>query len=380
MHIFDKIRFVLLHRYAILKRKKEVAAERDYEERRVINDLDQQSFVAKLSKKEIKAVIATWGQIHDLSISTFKEYELFKSICGFDCRFLSHQIYLPIVARLLNDYKITQLLEHKSLLGYLVPGLLRTPKCYIRVFNHEFYDDKMHQISVEEAVDICGTLDEFVIKDSSSTSGGESFKIVSLFGKSKIEKKAFLKDFFQSKTKDIVIQERLKQHHSMIKYNSSSINTLRITTLYLNGVCNCLSVILRMGQQGMTVDNCGAGGILVGVSENGELSEVGYDNHLNRFYGVNGVVFKNQKIDQLPKIIAMVIENHVNQYSLCKLIGWDICIDVNNEPVVVEINSSQPGIFFEQICTGPIFGNRTQEVIDYCNSRDFFYNRALARY
>lgn len=53
-----------------------------------------------------------------------------------------------------------------------------------------------------------------------------------------------------------------------------------------------------------------------------------------------------------------------------QFIGWDVCFNEKNEPVIIELNSSQPGVFGEQICTGPIFGVRTQEVIDYCKRKD----------
>lgn len=47
------------------------------------------------------------------------------------------------------------------------------------------------------------------------------------------------------------------------------------------------------------------------------------------------------------------------------MIGLDICLDENNEPVLIEVNLLEPGILYEQLCTGPIFGERTNEVLDY---------------
>ena len=41
------------------------------------------------------------------------------------------------------------------------------------------------------------------------------------------------------------------------------------------------------------------------------------------------------------------------------------------EAVVLELNSSQPGVICEQLISGPIFGDRTQEVIDYCKTKEF---------
>jgi len=130
----------------------------------------------------------------------------------------------------------------------------------------------------------------------------------------------------------------------------------------------------------MKVDNWGAGGIIVGVTMNGQLNDFGYDIQLNKFYEYNGITFKYEKISQIPSLLEKIEEAHKNQFSLCKFIGWDICFNHDNEPIIIELNSSQPGVIGEQLCTGPIFGDRTQEVIDYCNKKEFNYNKALFRY
>ena len=61
-------------------------------------------------------------------------------------------------------------------------------------------------------------------------------------------------------------------------------------------------------------------------------------------------------------------------------IGWDICFNEQNEPIVIELNSSQPGVIGEQLCTGPIFGDRTHEVLDYCSKKEFKYQRSVFTY
>ena len=48
------------------------------------------------------------------------------------------------------------------------------------------------------------------------------------------------------------------------------------------------------------------------------------------------------------------------------IVGWDVALDSNDNPLLIEVNIGGPGILYEQLCTGPIFGERTQEVIEYC--------------
>ena len=176
---------------------------------------------------------------------------------------------------------------------------------------------------------------------------------------------------------DFVVQQFISQHSSFARFNTSSLNTLRVTSLYLNGKFSTLSIALRMGQPGMAIDNWGGGGLIVGVNVDGSLFEKGYDNNFKPFKSHNGVVFKSTILSQIPSLLELLKELHSTNFSLCKLIGWDITYDESNEPVIIELNSSQPGLIAEQACTGPIFGDRTEEVVQYCARKHEFYNRSL---
>lgn len=291
---------------------------------------------------------------------------------------MSHYFYLPIIAHKLNNYRYTKIFEHKSLQGHIVKGELKSPYCYVRCIDQEYYDNDMNQLSRQQAIDACMSYDVLIVKDSLDSSGGQSVEKLIL---SEVkDKRQEVERILNERKRDFVIQECIKQHSSMAKFNESSINTLRVTTLYLNGVFTVCSIILRFGKKGMKVDNWGAGGIIVGVGLDGKVNDYGYDIQLNKFYEYNDVTFKNEFIMQIPSLLGKVEDTHKNQFSLCKFIGWDICFNQDNEPIIIELNSSQPGVIGEQLCTGPIFGDRTQEVIDYCNKKEFNYNKALFKY
>ena len=130
----------------------------------------------------------------------------------------------------------------------------------------------------------------------------------------------------------------------------------------------------------MSVDNWGAGGIIIGVNLNGTVKGYGYDIALNKFHCQNEIEFQEETIEEIPKLLESLEAEHKTNYSLCKLIGWDICFNKKNEPIIIELNSSQPGLIGEQLCNGPIFGDRTQEVLDYCKNKMFNYNRSILKY
>lgn len=233
----------------------------------------------------------------------------------------------------------------------------------------------MNQILVDDLFDSC-LGHTIIIKDSRDSSGGKGIKKM---GVSSSTKEVFLSEL-EGRKQDFVIQECIRQNEEMSSFNPTSINTFRITTLYLNGRYSVLNINLRMGKDGSTVDNWGAGGIMVGVNPDGSLKPVDIDIFMNKYRSSNRVTFEGAVIKEMPSILKEVEKAHKNYFSLCKLIGWDICIDEHNNPVLIEVNSSQPGIIGEQILNGPIFGERTQEVIDYCKSKEFTYNRSLINY
>ena len=53
---------------------------------------------------------------------------------------------------------------------------------------------------------------------------------------------------------------------------------------------------------------------------------------------------------------------------MCGIIAWDIALDSTTSPLLIEANMWWPGISYGEICSGPIFGARTDEVIDYIKS------------
>lgn len=356
--------------------RKKVHAEQLMEEYLNVKNCPKTNRTA-LTDDEKKTVAKTWGFLcNDVS---FEEYEYYKFYNGFNANFVSHYFYLPLISHRLNNYHYTKLLEHKSLLGNILGKSIKFPQNVVCTIDNEFYDGKMRQISLNEAVQSCLPYKSLIVKNSLENGGGRSLIKMNLTGNLQNDSIALEKEFSSRKV-DFVAQECIEQHSSMARFNPTSINTFRITTLYLNGIYSVLSIILRFGKTGMHVDNWGSGGILVGVKEDGRLNEFGWDIKMNKFNEYNGIVFKDVVIEQMPDLLKRVEKAHKEDFQLSKLIGWDICIDKDNEPVAIEVNSSQPGIFGEQLCTGPIFGERTQEVIEYLKQKAFSYNKFFMRY
>lgn len=369
---------------------REMDKERHWEEK-IILDPCPVKYTQPLTEAEVKEVDKLWGPLVDnMHIAgtcappqkiSKKEISIYKYFNGFDPRYLGHELYLPIVSHLLNNYHYTKMFEDKGLLGVMSGCGIRYPYCLIRCIAKEYYDNDMRQMSAAELINICSNFNKDVIwKISRESSGGHSIRKIKFSEMGVSERKQNLKKIFSSAERDWVLQECIEQHPVMAQFNESSLNTFRIITLYLNGnVSHCYS-LLRIGQKDSVVDNMCSGGIGVGIEKDGTIHDFGFTYKLDRIECHNGIVLAGQKIEQYEEIIEQVKEWHSKYYPLINFIGWDVCINREGAPVVIEINASQPEIFVGQLNNGPVFGDRTEEVIDYCKNKDFVYNRSLLHY
>lgn len=363
--------------YAKREARRAVLAESANEERIILGAVPE-TCREPLTEGERREYDRQWGWLG--LPPSYREAEVFKHFNGFDARYLSHYHYLPLIARRLNDYRWTKRFEHKALLGFFSGEALRPPKTFACAIAGEWYDGDLRQIDFCEAVERCAGHDAFVCKPASESADGHGVRRIERGGAYTDAWKKTVSDALTRLPKDAVIQEAIQQSFEMARFNATSLNTLRVTTLYLNGCFSVCSIVLRMGKAGAFVDNRSAGGIMLGVARGGRLYKFGYDAANTSFERANGVCFAEEWLGCVPNLLHLLERVHTTRFSLCKFIGWDVAYDQADNPILIEINGSQPSVFGQQLCTGPIFGERTEEVIAYCRSKPFDYGRALGRF
>ena len=142
----------------------------------------------------------------------------------------------------------------------------------------------------------------------------------------------------------LIFESVVHQTNQFAEFNSSSVNTIRaITTLFPDGNVKIVAAIIRIGREGMCVDNAGSGGnIDVGVDiESGEIKNVfqfdGWRNikEIDK-HPDNGHLLKGVVIDNWQQIIED-IKSFQQAFPYCKAAGWDIAI-TDEGPVVIEVN------------------------------------------
>ena len=288
-------------------------------------------------------------------------FKLFKTLEYYDPKFVPDDIFFPYILRSLNDINHALAYENKGMYQHLFQhGPLQLPRTIVTRIRGAYYNAAMQVVNRAQALELLKQEDEFIIKPTSDSCMGRNVMKVS-------QHEHDLEILLQQYGDDFIAQEVIRQSSQTKCFNPTSLNTFRISTLYLNGQASLCSIIFRSGKSGAVVDNGGAGGIMVGVDKQGIMRDYGYDAQYNKCsVSHSGQTFKNYVVPNMTGIVESVLTTHQTFLPQIGFAGWDIALAANNEPVLIEVNLSIPGIQFEQLCPAvPIFGSRTEEVIDY---------------
>lgn len=124
---------------------------------------------------------------------------------------------------------------------------------------------------------------------------------------------------------------------------------------------------MRIGGKGSYVDNAHAGGMFVGVKDDGTLCDFVCNQYgiKNRFF--NDIDFSNHY--QIPSFDSIVkfacsVGNFVPH---CRLLALDVALQDNGRPKLIEFNvaTGSYSMWLFQLTVGTALGNFTQELLDY---------------
>lgn len=167
----------------------------------------------------------------------------------------------------------------------------------------------------------------------------------------------------------LLFESLVQQDNQLSKFNSSSVNTIRMmTALYPDNTVKLFAAFIKIGRDGSDVDNAGAGGNV----------DAAIDIKSGKLY--NAIEFNSWqnivKINNHPDSDAPIEGEYINNWNdiVCKIcdyqaripqlktIGWDVAI-TEDGPIIIEINNWWD-------TTGQLFINRgwKNEVLDCYNS------------
>lgn len=140
------------------------------------------------------------------------------------------------------------------------------------------------------------------------------------------------------KTDSKLIEDYIIQDKKMAKLNPSSINTLRIVTLYSEGVSTIICTYLRVGNNRI-VDNFNGGGMVVPVNTDTGIIEYNAIDKAGNIYEkhpTTGTKFIGFKIPQFEEAKKVCLEAS-KVIPEVGYVGWDVGISVKG-PCIIEGN------------------------------------------
>lgn len=326
--------------------------------RREIKAKLKQLAVPPLSKEQEKKAKAYYASFGFKNLKTHW-HRYYTHYYGQFCKeYLPDDLFYSIIEHKLNRFEFSHL-QDKNILDRVFQGVIQ-PNTVVKNCNG-FFMKGTDIISLDQAISVTSPYDFLIVKPTIDTGGGRGVQKVKING-------PVLKNLVKEYQKDFIVQEVIQQSETVSMLNSSTVNTLRIST-YLNGNgAHVLGTVIRIGRKGKAADNMHSGGMACKVNDDGTLQAVAYTVSKEPITVTDeGTVLKDFTIPNYKKVKETVIMLH-KQVPYFKVVSWDMALNHENQPVLVEFNVFGQGTDF-QCHTGPFFGKFTDEVLQLASSK-----------
>ena len=239
------------------------------------------------------------------------------------------------------------ILVEKNYFPILFPEFVH-PKIFVRRIKGVLYDGDFNRINEETALSICSERDALVFKISRDSKQGKGVKRVE-----RADYKQMLSDYGNN----FIVQDLIKQHENFAYFNDSSVNIIRILSMFWRGTVYILCSKLRVGAPG-TFTDLGVSELCpleIGVNDDGTFFSKAHE--LAKDYKIYDNAFGKPIIGHVPnyeKMKELVIKAH-SRYPDYGILGWDLTLDEDGNIVFIEVNSRAPSIEYSQCIFGPFF-------------------------
>ncbi len=260
----------------------------------------------------------------------------------------------------LNHPNFSIVYGNKAYLKRFIPNA-RTVRSVLINVNGHYMNEDFELIDRKTAGDILKEYPALVAKPALFTHHGEGVSLMKApFDLDEIEK---------TYTRNYVMQIPIEQHRVLSSLSLTSVNTLRVVTVLLEGRAHVTSTYIKTGAAGEFANNVGDDRYFIGVDENGVIADYAADCFYNKHDSIpNSVDFRGMTLPGYDAMCRCAEKAH-EDIAFFGMVGFDMCIDKDEQPVVVEANLKQPGIT-HQLAAGPYFGKYTAEVLEYCKKRN----------
>lgn len=313
-----------------------------------------------------------WIRFYGTEISG-RWHRLYQSINDtFDPQYFPDIIFSTKLEPKLNPIIYSKFISDKSLTELIysnVPGI-KFPQTIVLNCSGTFYDGERNLIDYERALQLLNNSGDIVIKPIIGGSSGKGVQIISFNDSGLLAGNKSVNSILEEYKQNYIVQARLKANTQYSTLYQHSINTIRLITYIVKDEIHHAPLCLRMGNNMKQVDNIHAGGLVIGVSDNGILNQyaykLGYANKKERYkaHPDTGIVFKEYQLPGTLEMISVAKELHKKTPHL-GIISWDFTFDENNKVVLVEGNYFGQSIWFPQIVHAKaFFGRHTQNMLN----------------
>ena len=295
-----------------------------------------------------------------------------------DLNYIPDFLYYTLIEPQLNNYALGAIGDEKNYYSKIITNV-NQPKILLRNINGIFCDENYDKIALDESLlfSLLKTENKIFIKPSLDTGQGKNARkfIYSVNEFISTNGEILSLDFLNKNYhKDYIIQEFIPQCELLNAFNSDSINTLRILTYrsFTDNEIKVLHTTLRVGKKGGITDASRTGGRFCGVLQDGSLKKQIYDAKGFIYEDFNGINIVNNdfKIPNFNKVIECAKQS-ADPFYHHRILALDIMIDADNLPRLIEVNPIGQGMFIFQASLGPMFGEFTHEILNYCyNNRN----------
>lgn len=311
------------------------------------------------------------------------DYRFYASFIGEDPNILPDDLFHIIVEPTLNSQNALSLYSDKNLYDKLIDNKA-FPVCLLRNIDGDFFDSNYKLLSDFDRVAFNSIIlnnatlisqGRFIVKPTIDSYGGNGVRLFKQTeGRTWTSNDGVTLSFdklIELYHSNFVIQECLEPAGFVKQFNPESYNTFRVITYrsVIDDKPKLLGFYMRIGAKGNFKDNVHSGGFVCPVGNDGKLFHYALDGRRKRHTVVNGINLENGDycIPNYNGIIDFVFQIS-RKMLLQRLLSFDILLDKNNQPRIVEINIKNQTITTVQTTTGTFFGELTDEVIEYCRT------------
>lgn len=282
-------------------------------------------------------------------------------------KYIPASLYFYYISPYLVNMNLSMAYVDKNSYSRNFPDV-KQPQSIMHNVNGRFYESILGgvELPVNQAIDKLLAEPEYIVKPAIESGRGRDVTLVK-GEKTKYEIQGILDGFGA----DYVIQRLVTQHPTLSLLNPTSLNTCRVYTYRPVGKTEyvVLGAAVRFGGKGAYRDNACTGGGFCKVHTDGHIDDRicqyrFWDRRsLSEEKGLKNLIFPSY-----DAVIDTCLKMH-RSLPYLDLIGWDIAVDEDGTPVLIELNQ-YPDCEFIQLFNGPMFGEYTDDLLSAVSQSD----------